>query len=113
MTTEMEFPCEWNCPNCATFQRDSVNPQLGPFVTCTCTSCGQSFDDSRLDAVSLASWESARQKAEDQELIDRAKAFGWQWDEGGPHWFRNAPGASAFEPYQYAKTAEEAVAVSE
>lgn len=62
--TEQEFPCAWTCPKCKTFQHDSVNPELGPFVTCTCTECGRSFDDGDLDAESVASWENARQQAE-------------------------------------------------
>lgn len=36
-----------------------------------------------------------------------AKAVGWQWDEGGPHFFRNAPGASPLEPYEYAHLSHE------
>ena len=78
MATEQEFPCEWTCPKCRTFQRDSVNPELGPFVTCTCTECGVSFSDSDLDPVSLASWEAARLLAEDaagiaEEMADKAE----------------------------------------
>jgi hypothetical protein len=30
-----------------------------------------------------------------------AEAEGWEWDEGGPHFFRYVPGASPFAPYQY------------
>lgn len=52
--------------------------------------------------------------AEEDEAEDASRrilvARGWTWDEGGPHWYRSAPGASALLPYQYAKTAEEALA---
>lgn len=30
-----------------------------------------------------------------------AMAEGWKWDEGGPHFYRNRPGASWLEPYEY------------
>ncbi len=30
-----------------------------------------------------------------------AQSLGWRWDEGGPHFYRNAPGASPFAPYEY------------
>lgn len=36
-----------------------------------------------------------------------AKAVGWHWDEGGPHFYRNAPGASALAPYEYAHLSHE------
>ena len=62
--SDKEFACRWTCPKCQKHQSDSVHPELGPFVTCTCTECGNSFDDDALDEISRASWERARRLAE-------------------------------------------------
>lgn len=40
--------------------------------------------------------------ASGQRLPEQAARLeGWRWDEGGPHFYRNAPGASPFAPYEY------------
>jgi hypothetical protein len=36
-----------------------------------------------------------------EDWEEAATQEGWQWDEGGPHFYRNRPGASPFEPYEY------------
>lgn len=35
------------------------------------------------------------------KAFEAGKAAGWEWDEGGPHFYRNRPGASLLEPYEY------------
>jgi hypothetical protein len=61
---EKEFPCEWTCPACGTHQHDSVHPELGPFVTCTCTNCTKTFAQTDLSVVDQQSWDDAVTKAE-------------------------------------------------
>ncbi len=57
-------------------------------------------------------YEGRSRKAPARNWSREARRLGWAWDEGGPHWYRNIPGASPFAPYQYAKTAREAVEAS-
>lgn len=59
-----EFSVTWTCPHCHTEQNDSVHPTEGPYVSCTCGTCGRSFSDENLDEKSLAAWEIARDEAE-------------------------------------------------
>jgi hypothetical protein len=45
---------KWTCPKCQLEQTDEVDPVLGPFITCTCSQCGGSFDQSRVGTVEVA-----------------------------------------------------------
>lgn len=42
----------WTCPSCGCAQVETIDPDDGPFLTCTCEKCGKAFDqaDVRKDA---------------------------------------------------------------
>jgi hypothetical protein len=61
----------WRCPGCGHCQEDSVHPELGPYLSCTCGACGASFDDEALDPDSLTNWLEARDTAEAYGKIHR------------------------------------------
>lgn len=41
----------WACPSCGTRNDDEIDPELGPFLTCTCDKCGHSFDQESVQKV--------------------------------------------------------------
>jgi hypothetical protein len=44
---------KWKCPDCSTEQTDEIDSYVGPFITCTCGSCGASFSQSEVKPVYL------------------------------------------------------------
>ncbi len=61
---QIEIPFDWACPACNHEQTDTVNPELGPYLSLTCGACGKVFSDEQLSDVDSESWEMARQAAE-------------------------------------------------
>lgn len=59
-----EWAFHWTCPKCGHAQHDSVDTELGPYLTLICGKCSADFSDSDLDPASIESWEAARVAAE-------------------------------------------------
>ena len=71
-----EYSCAWKCPACKHVNKDSVSPVYGPFISCTCATCGRTSHDDQLDTVSVASLETARSAAENDRATLGAIADG-------------------------------------
>lgn len=61
---QIEIPFSWTCPTCQHRQTDTVNPELGPFLTVVCGECGSVHDDDSMTPVDSDAWEVARGAAE-------------------------------------------------
>lgn len=59
-----EVVVAWTCPACKHWQEDSVHPRLGPWFSCICGKCEESFENHQLKEMDAAAWEEARSSAE-------------------------------------------------
>lgn len=63
-----EFEVLWTCPECKTHQVDSVHPEFGPYASCICSTCGQTFYDQHLSKGDAEAWDEARTAAENETV---------------------------------------------
>lgn len=80
--------------------RRDVYHCISPFVSMLANSSLPIMSQEGNDLVALC--EQAQELAAPiPDYEEAAREAGWQWDEGGPHFYRNQPGASALTPYDY------------
>lgn len=62
--SKVEIPFDWTCPSCGHRQTDTVNPDLGPYLSVTCGACCSTHDERTMTETDYDAWQDACNKAE-------------------------------------------------